>query len=184
VDESGCDFEVSCPGILVQSGCGCVCPSGYTQIKGECYDVFSTPKLEANIKGKGITTSFHYAAEDVDIEFKGDTLIVDGYIDHQDPAKSAYIYIRIVDGNGGQIKSDTSYDLSVGGGLGKDFASHKYPFEVSNEVYSVDTGSIYINDIDAADGLLDATFSFSCKTSGGDYRFIDDGWVKTAEKKE
>jgi hypothetical protein len=132
------------------------------------------------LSGTDITGKFHYVANDVDIEFLNDSLIIDGYIDVANPDERSYIYLRIINSVGVDIIAGKRYDLSIGAGKDDDFASLRYPFEKSNVVYTVDTGSVYVINLDMDAHILDAEFSFSCKTTtNGEERFITNGWVKT-----
>ena len=67
----------------------------------------SVSSLEATISGEDVTGTFLYKAADVDEEFKNDTLIIDGY---DDPIK-AWIYIRLITGDGSPVKTGKTYPL-------------------------------------------------------------------------
>jgi hypothetical protein len=162
------------------TSCNCECVDGYVLVNDTCRQVGGQAQLEADVSGTDVTGTFHYVAADVDIEFLGDSLIIDGYIDEANPDNSSYIYLRIINLPGVDIVAGERYDLSIGTGPEDDFASHRYPFDKSNVIYTVDTGSVYINFIDMNSKILDAEFSFACKTTvKGEKRLVENGWVKT-----
>jgi hypothetical protein len=179
----GCLEAVNCgPNEIEDANCVCQCLSGYTRVGNDCVKIELNDKLEADITGTDITGVFHYTAAGVDLEFRGDSLLIDGYIDEADPSKSSHIFIRLVDSLGNDIVSGRRYDVSTALGKGASIATQRYPFAKSNEYYAIDTGSIYINSIDQTAKTLDATFSFSCKSGNvGEIRYVKNGWVKTAQ---
>lgn len=180
-----CDEDLNCGdhGRVDGGNCQCECDEGYTYYNGTCVSETPVQSFSANISGTDVPLVFEYKPNDVDIEFLGDTIIIDGYIDHSIPEKSSFIYLRIVNPTGNDVASGVTYDLAQGVNKEHNIATHKYPFKADNKIYAVDTGSITFSRLDQVTKILEAEFSFSASTGDpGEVRYISNGIVKSELK--
>jgi hypothetical protein len=148
------------PGTFDLQNCRCDCPDGYFQYNKECIPHVTT-SLQASVTGEGITGSFNYQTDSVDVDINGDTLMVDGYIDKLD----AWLFMRVVTGTGAKVTAGQTYSLKLSASKEGNFASYQYLHGGVTEVYSVTDGNIAIHDLNEGNSYIDATFWFDCAAS-------------------